>query len=91
MQRRDQTDIGGMKEAFLTTHWSLIEGVKQHQDRDRALIGMLIGLAVLCLTPVAFIMYFIAMVYYGYQSYQGKRFNIPGLTNFLHDQGWLYN
>ena len=55
------------------------------------LIGMLIGLAVLCLTPVAFIMYFIAMVYYGYQSYQGKRFNIPGLTNFLHDQGWLYN
>ncbi len=55
------------------------------------IIGMLIGLAVLCLTPVAFIMYFIAMVYYGYRSYQGKRFSIPGLTSFLHDQGWLYN
>lgn len=54
-------------------------------------IGLFIGLAVLCLTPVAFVMYFIAMVYYGYQSYQGKRFSIPGLTNFLHDQGWLYN
>lgn len=54
-------------------------------------IGLFIGLAVLCLTPVAFVMYFIAMVYYGYQAYQGKRFSIPGLTNFLHDQGWLYS
>ena len=53
------------------------------------IIGMLVGLAVLCMTPVAFVMYFIGMVYYGYQSYQGKRFAIPGLTSFLRDQGWL--
>ena len=52
-------------------------------------IGVLIGFAVLCMTPVAFVMYFIAMVFYGYQSYQGKRFAIPGLTAFLRDQGWL--
>lgn len=42
MGRCDQTDIGGVREAFLTTHWSLIEGVKKHQDRDRVLIGLLI-------------------------------------------------
>ena len=53
------------------------------------LIGAFIGLAVLCMTPVAFVMYFIAMVYYGYQAYQGKRFASPGLTGFLRDQGWL--
>ena len=42
MERRDQTNIGGAREAFLTTHWSLIEGVKRHQDRDRVLISSLI-------------------------------------------------
>ena len=52
-------------------------------------IGAMIGLAVLCMTPVAFVMYFIAMVYYGFQAYQGNRFAIPGLTPFLQDQGWL--
>ena len=42
MGRHDQTDMGGVREAFLTTHWSLIEGVKKHQDKDRVLIGLLI-------------------------------------------------
>jgi RNA polymerase sigma-70 factor (ECF subfamily) len=34
--------MGGEREAFLTTHWSLIEGVKKHQDNDHALIGLLL-------------------------------------------------
>jgi len=34
--------MGGDREAFLTTHWSLIEDVKQHQDKDRALIVLLL-------------------------------------------------
>ena len=34
--------MGGDREAFLTTHWSLIENVKQQQDKDRALIGLLL-------------------------------------------------
>ncbi len=38
----DRTDIGGEREAFLTTHWSLIQGVKAQQDKDRALIGLLL-------------------------------------------------
>jgi RNA polymerase sigma-70 factor (ECF subfamily) len=42
MGRYDKTDMGGVRETFLTTHWSIIEGVKEHQDRDRALIGLLI-------------------------------------------------
>ncbi len=42
MSSHDQTSMGGQREAFLTTHWSLIEDVKKHQDRDRALIGLLL-------------------------------------------------
>jgi len=42
MAYHDRTDIGGARETFLTTHWSLIEGVKEHQDKDRALIGLLL-------------------------------------------------
>jgi DNA-directed RNA polymerase specialized sigma24 family protein len=42
MAYRDRTDIGGVREAFLTTHWSLIEDVKNHEDKDRALIGLLL-------------------------------------------------
>jgi uncharacterized membrane protein len=52
-------------------------------------IGWLIGIVVLCLSPIAWIMGIVAMLYYGYQAYQGKRFAIPGLTSFLRDQGWL--
>ena len=42
MGRRDQTDMGGEREVFLTTHWSLIDGIKKHQDKDRVLIGLLL-------------------------------------------------
>lgn len=52
-------------------------------------VGWLIGLAVLCLSPIAVLMGYFAVGYYGFQSYQGKRFGIPGLTSFLKDQGWL--
>jgi RNA polymerase sigma-70 factor (ECF subfamily) len=34
--------MGGEREAFLTTHWSLIEDVKEHKNKDRALIGLLL-------------------------------------------------
>ena len=42
MGRRNQTDMGGEREVFLTTHWSLIEGIQKHQDKDRVLIGLLL-------------------------------------------------
>ncbi len=42
MGRNDYTDMGGTGEAFLTTHWSLIEGMASaDQDRRLALIGVL--------------------------------------------------
>lgn len=52
-------------------------------------IGWLVALVVGCLSPIAVLMAWFAMVYYGYQAYQGKRFAIPGLTSFLKDQGWI--
>ena len=42
MGLHDQTDMGGTQTTFLTTHWSLIEGVQKEQDPDRALIGLLL-------------------------------------------------
>jgi len=42
MSPKDQTDMGGTRESFLTTHWSLIEDIKQDQDKDRSLIGLLL-------------------------------------------------
>jgi uncharacterized membrane protein len=54
------------------------------------LIGWLVsGLVVACLMPLLFLMGFMALAYYGYQAYQGKRFSIPGLTSFLQDQNWI--
>ncbi len=53
------------------------------------IIGQLLGVVVLCLTPIAYLMGVAALLYYGYQAYQGKRFAIPGLTSFLRDQGWI--
>jgi len=34
--------MGGTRETFLTTHWSLVEGVKEHTDKNQALIGLLL-------------------------------------------------
>jgi len=42
MKSSDWTDIGGVRQTFLTTHWSLLEGIKEHGDKERALIGLLL-------------------------------------------------
>jgi DNA-directed RNA polymerase specialized sigma24 family protein len=42
MKHKDQTDMGGSRELFLTTHWSLIENIQQHTDKERFLIGLLL-------------------------------------------------
>ncbi|MHC4627267.1 MAG: RNA polymerase sigma factor, partial [Planctomycetota bacterium] len=42
MGNYDQTDMGGSREAFITTQWSLIENIKADQDRDRILINFLL-------------------------------------------------
>ena len=34
--------MGGLRESFFTTHWSLVDKVKQQGDRDTALIGLLL-------------------------------------------------
>lgn len=52
-------------------------------------VGQLVGLLMFCLAPIFWFMAVIALLYYGYQAYQGKRFAIPGLTSILRDQGWL--
>ncbi|MHC4281600.1 MAG: hypothetical protein ACYSWZ_01295, partial [Planctomycetota bacterium] len=44
MGRDDYTDIGGTGEVFLTTHWSLIQGLDSgDKGGNRALIGLLMN------------------------------------------------
>jgi RNA polymerase sigma-70 factor (ECF subfamily) len=42
MRSDDRTDMGGTHEAFLTTHWSLIDNIQAGHDKDRALIKLLL-------------------------------------------------
>ena len=42
MTGRDYTDSGGTGYVFLTTHWSLIEGIQTTDDKNRALINLLL-------------------------------------------------
>ena len=43
MSNHDQTSMGGVGQAFLTTHWSLIEKAQSKDEGNRALIGLLLG------------------------------------------------
>lgn len=49
----------------------------------------LIGLLCLCFIIPAMIVLWLLPLYYAILAYGGKRFRIPGLTQFLQDQGWL--
>jgi DNA-directed RNA polymerase specialized sigma24 family protein len=42
MHSDDRTNMGGMHEAFLTTHWSLIDSIQAGHDKDRTLIKLLL-------------------------------------------------
>ena len=42
MRYENRTDMGGMHRAFLTTHWSLIDRIQADEDKDRALINLLL-------------------------------------------------
>jgi len=42
MSEKDRTDMGGERGTFLTTHWSLIESIRDGDDEDHALIGSLL-------------------------------------------------
>ena len=42
MGQGDWTEMGGLRETFLTTHWSQVDEVKKEGDRDSVLIGLLL-------------------------------------------------
>ncbi len=42
MRSHDRTSMGGVGEAFLTTHWSLIEKARSNEEGNRQLIGLLL-------------------------------------------------
>ena len=38
MRAEDKTDMGGIQEAFLTTHWSLVESIDTSDDATRTVV-----------------------------------------------------
>jgi DNA-directed RNA polymerase specialized sigma24 family protein len=42
MKNYDWTEIGGVRQKFLTTHWSMLEDIKKQGDNEHALIGLLL-------------------------------------------------
>jgi len=42
MENSDWTEMGGVRQKFLTTHWSMLEGIKKRGDKERNLIGLLL-------------------------------------------------
>ena len=42
MKYDDRTNMGGTHRAFLTTHWSLIDHIQADEDKNRALINLLL-------------------------------------------------
>ena len=42
MRPTDETEMGGVRDAFLTTHWSLIGDIQAGPDEDQVLIGHLL-------------------------------------------------
>lgn len=38
----EHTAMGGLQQAFLTTHWSLVEHIQADEDKNRVLIGLLL-------------------------------------------------
>jgi len=41
-----------------------------------------------CLSPIVALAGWIAMIYWGFQAYNGKEVTIPVVTNFAKKQGW---
>ncbi len=77
--------------AFAVVFWSLMVmvGIGTTIMQIVPLVGMLVGVMVFCLAPIAWFASVLLLLYYGLQAYQGRRFAIPGLTSFLRDQNWL--
>lgn len=76
---------------FAVVFWSMMVmvGVGTTVMQIIPIIGALIAVLVVCLSPIAWFASTLLLLYYGLQAYKGRRFAIPGLTSFLRDQNWL--
>jgi len=52
-------------------------------------LGTLSGGLLCCVTTILPLLPLVPIVYYAYQAYQGQVFDIPFLTDFMVQQGWL--
>jgi len=46
------------------------------------------GILALCLTPLMFVGW-VAALYWGYKAYQGEMVNIPIVSDFVKNRGWV--
>jgi len=70
----------------------LMEEKKNRQFiKYHAVQSLVLGIIAYLLTPVCGIGLLVAvyMLYLAYQAYQGKYENVPALTDFIKNQGWV--
>ncbi len=54
-----------------------------------AILGAVTALLACCVSWVLPLLPLVPMVYYAYKAYQGETFDVPVLTDFMVQQGWL--
>ncbi len=78
----------------------LVEGarerpfVKPHLYQALALGVIQVALLILspftfCLSTVAFLLLYVAIIYWGLRAYNGEAFDIPFVTQYMREQGWM--
>jgi uncharacterized membrane protein len=55
---------------------------------DTVLTAITMGIGAVCI-PILWIVAIGILLYWAYQAYQGKSFEIPVVTQFMRDQKWL--
>jgi len=63
--------------------WEIVVGIVT------TIIGAVSGGLLCCIGWILPLLPIVPALYYAYQSYQGQTFEVPWLTQFMRQQGWL--
>jgi uncharacterized protein len=68
--------------------------VRAHLPQALALGVIQVGLLILspftaCLSSVAFLLFYVAIFYWGLRAYNGELFDVPVVSKYVREQGWM--
>ncbi len=50
---------------------------------------LILGPFTFCISTVAFLLLYVALIYWGMRAYNGEAFEIPLVTQYMREQGWM--